>query len=110
MSYKVKVALVREQKSRWNKKVELNVGDNKLYKVIGIGPKAFKVLWFGKTPGSKVPTWNQCWWRYKELDEVGLKVLDKLYNELRQHQITLDDECNGDCGGCSNLHECHDLG
>lgn len=78
-----KLGFVKTHKSQWNKKTQINVGNNKLYKVIGIGPEAFKVLWFGKVEGCKKPVWNQNWWNYKDLDEIGLKVLDKIYEELK---------------------------
>lgn len=77
-----KIEFIRTNRAKWNKKTELNIGDDKLYKIIGIGPKAFKVLWFGPTPGSAKPVWNQCWWNYKELDETSKKVVDKIYNKL----------------------------
>jgi len=80
---------VKTYKSNWNKKTEINVGDNQLYKIIGIGPYAFKVLWFGKTPGSTVPVWNQCWWNYNNLDSTAKKVVAKMYKELSGGQSTL---------------------
>lgn len=73
---------IRANKTNWDKKEELNVGDNKLYKIIGIGPKAFKVLWFGPTPGTKHPVWNQCWWNYNDLDEIAEKVVAKMYTKM----------------------------
>ena len=73
---------IKANKTSWNKKEELNVGDNKLYKIIGIGPKAFKVLWFGPTPGTKHPVWNQCWWNYNDLDEVAERVVAKMYTKM----------------------------
>lgn len=88
MSNVSKLEFVKTQKSNWNKKTEVNT-DNKLFKIIGIGPKAFKVLWFGPTPGSKKPVWNQCWWNYNDLDETAEKVIDKMYKELLGGQTTL---------------------
>lgn len=76
-----KLDFVKGQKANWNKKTEINV-ENKLFKIIGIGPKAFKVLWFGPTPGSKKPVWNQCWWNYNDLDEIAKQVVEKMYKEL----------------------------
>ena len=73
---------IRANKTSWDKKEEVNVGDNKLYKIIGIGPKAFKVLWFGSTPGTKHPVWNQCWWNYNDLDETAEKVIIKMYKKM----------------------------
>lgn len=83
-----KLEFVKAQKSQWNKKTEINA-DNKLFKIIGIGPKAFKVLWFGPTPGSKVPVWNQCWWNYEQLDSIAEQVVEKMYKELSGGQTTL---------------------
>lgn len=83
-----KIDFVKSQKQRWDKKQELNV-DNKLFKIIGIGPKAFKVLWFGPTPGSKKPVWNQCWWNYNDLDAIAKEVVDKMYEKLSGGQTTL---------------------
>lgn len=79
--YVSKIDFVKGQKANWNKKTEINV-ENKLFKIIGIGPKAFKVLWFGPTPGSKKPVWNQCWWNYNDLDEIAKQVVEKMYKEL----------------------------
>ncbi len=61
-------------KNRYNKKNAYKVED-KTYKIVGIGPQALKVLWLGDTPGVKENTWNQCWWNYKNIDEVGKKVV-----------------------------------
>ena len=83
-----KLEFVKTQKASWNKKTEINV-DNKLFKVIGIGPKAFKVLWFGPTPGTKLPVWNQCWWNYEQLDSIAEQVVEKMYKELSGGQTTL---------------------
>lgn len=77
-----KIEFIKTNKNQWNKKDEINVGDDKLYKVIGIGPVAFKVLWFGPTPGTKKPVWNQCWWNYEDLDDTAKKVVDKIYSKL----------------------------
>lgn len=85
---KDKIAFVKEHKSEWNKKEQINA-DNKLFKIIGIGPKAFKVLWFGPTPGSKLPVWNQCWWNYDNLDEIAEEVVNKMYKKLSGGQSTL---------------------
>ena len=81
-----KLDFVKSHKKSWNKKTEINA-DNKLFKIIGIGPKAFKVLWFGPTPGSKKPVWNQCWRNYNDLDEISKKVIDKMYDELNKGSI-----------------------
>lgn len=76
-----KINFLRAHKNKWDWKKEINA-DNKLFKIVGIGPKAFKVLWFGPTPGSSKPTWNQCWWNYNCLDDTSRQVVDKMYNIL----------------------------
>lgn len=83
-----KLEFVKAQKSNWNRKTEINA-DNKLFKIIGIGPKAFKVLWFGPTPGSTKPVWNQCWWNYEQLDDTAKTVIDKMFDILNGGQTTL---------------------
>lgn len=86
-----KIEFIKNNKGNWNKKTEINA-DNKLFKIIGIGPKAFKVLWFGPTPGTKKPVWNQCWWNYKELDDsIAKTVINKMYKEMSKEggQTTL---------------------
>ena len=83
-----KIDFVKSNKTSWNKKNEIQIGNQKI-KVIGIGPKAFKVLWFGVTPGLKTPTWNQCWWNYEQLDDLAKKVIDEMYKILSGGQTTL---------------------
>lgn len=83
-----KIAYIKKNKTKWNRKTEIN-SNNKLFKIIGIGPKAFKVLWFGPTPGSQKPVWNQCFWNYKELDDISQDVVNKIYNQLKGGQSTL---------------------
>lgn len=77
-----KISFIRTNKKNWNKKDEINIGDNKLYKIIGCGPVAFNVLWFGKAPGVNKPVWNQCFWNYDDLDETAEKVIDKVYSKM----------------------------
>ena len=88
MSFNSKLSFVKTHKAQWNKKTEIGA-DNKLFKIIGIGPVAFKVLWFGPTPGVKKGTWNQCWWNYDDLDETAIKVINKMYKKLSGGQTTL---------------------
>lgn len=88
MSNISKIDFVKSHKASWNRKTEI-ASDNKIFKIIGIGPQAFKVLWFGPTPGTKKPVWNQCWWNYNDLDDVAKKVVDKMYQKLSGGQTTL---------------------
>ena len=83
-----KLDFVKSHKNSWNKKDEISA-DNKLFKIVGIGPKALKVLWFGPTPGCSKPVWNQCWWNYSNLDKVAEEVIDKMYTKLSGGQTTL---------------------
>lgn len=78
-----KIEFVKTHKEMWNRKQQIGA-DNKLFKIVGIGPKAFKVLWFGPTPGTKKPVWNQCWWNYDDLDKVAEQVIDKMYKHLKE--------------------------
>lgn len=75
----------------WNKKEEIN-HDNHLYKIIGAGPKAFKVLKFMAQPETKKPAWNQTFWNYLEMTEVGEAVISKVAKKLQKSsgQSTLD--------------------
>lgn len=77
------IDFVKNHKNIWDKKTQINV-DNKLFKIIGIGPKALKVLWFGPTPGIKIGVWNQCWWNYDQLDDLAYKVIDKMVTIMRE--------------------------
>lgn len=88
MSLDSKIGFVKANKAQWNKKEEIPA-DNRLFKIVGVGPKAFKVLWFGPTPGTKKPVWNQCWWNYDNLDEIAIEVINKMYNKLSGGQSTL---------------------
>ena len=83
MDYKDQIEFVKTHKKDWNKKQKIGA-NNKLFKIIGIGPKAFKVLWFGPTPGVKKGVWNQCWWNYDDLDDIAIEVVGKMYKELKK--------------------------
>lgn len=83
---------VKDNIKNWNRKTEIN-HENHLYKIIGAGPKAFKVLKFMAQPETKTPTWNQTFWNYKEMTEVGEAVISKVAKQLKSKssgQSTLD--------------------
>lgn len=81
---------VKENFNRWNKKQEINIGNNRLYKIIGSGPKAFKVLKFMPQEETMSAAWNQTWWKYNDLTDIGQAVIDVVANSLRRN--TLDDK------------------
>lgn len=59
---------IRKQFKTWNKKNEINIGNNKLYKVIGCGKSAFKVIKF--EPQSELNNkggWSQVFWNYNDI-------------------------------------------
>lgn len=86
MNFNDKLDFVKSHFKNWNKKTQVNVGDNHLYKIVGSGKKSFKVLWFSKAPGVKHPVWNQNWWFYNDLDEIGHKVVEKMYTQMNEKQ------------------------
>ncbi|WP_296848446.1 hypothetical protein [uncultured Methanobrevibacter sp.] len=76
----------------WNRKDEIN-HNNHLYKIIGAGPKAFKVLKFMAQEETTKPAWNQTFWNYLEMTEVGEAVISKVAKKLQKkssEQSTLD--------------------
>ena len=80
---------VQDNFDKWNKKQEINIGNNRLYKIVGSGPKAFKVLKFMPQEETVKPAWNQTWWKYTELTETGEAVIAVIANSLKGQQ-TLD--------------------
>ena len=77
-----KITFVRKNFERWNKKTQINIGNNRLYKIVGSGPVSFKVLKFGPNEETTKPTWSQTWWKYGELSATGQEVINKMYKEL----------------------------
>lgn len=85
------VYYVKKNFKKWNKKTEVNIGNNRLYKIIGSGPSAFKILKFMPQEETTKPSWNQTWWRYSELTDVGEEVISKVAQKMREEsgQTTL---------------------
>lgn len=82
---------VKTHFKEWNKKQEINIGNNRLYKIIGAGPKAFKVLKFMPQEETIKPAWNQTFWNYAEMTEIGEAVITVVANSLKSSgQQTLD--------------------
>ena len=77
-----KIEYVKKNFKKWNKKNEINIGNNRLYKIVGSGPISFKVLKFGPNEETTKPTWSQTWWKYGELSATGQEVINKMYKEL----------------------------
>lgn len=64
MNFSEKIALVKEHKEL---KGEYKVDEARVpVKVVGIGPKALKVLVFETSKFTCKPVWKQYWLRYKE--------------------------------------------
>ena len=64
----------------WNKKTAVSIGNNKQYKIIGCGKKAFKVLKF--EPQQELDNkggWSQVFWNFNDIKEgtIALKVIKK---------------------------------
>lgn len=74
---------VKDNFKLWNKKEEISIGNNRLYKIIGSGPKAFKVLKFMPQEETTKPAWNQTWWKYSELTKVGEQVITKIAEQIK---------------------------
>ena len=72
---------MRKKFPKWNKKTAISIGNNRQYKVIGVGPKAFKVLKFEpqRELGNK-GAWSQVFWNYSEIpkDSEAEKVIEKM--------------------------------
>lgn len=86
---------VKQNFEKWNRKQEINIGNNRIYKIIGCGDKAFKVLKFMPQPETTKPAWNQTFWKHAELTEIGESVISVIANSLRtsdskSKQATLD--------------------
>lgn len=65
MNFSEKIALVKEHKT--DLKNEYKVDEARVpVKVVGIGPKALKVLVFEASKFTCKPVWKQYWLRYKE--------------------------------------------
>lgn len=71
---------IRNNFKKFNKKTEINIGNNRLYKIIGMGPKAFKVLKFEKQEELGKGGWSQVFWNYKDITDktIAFKVIEKL--------------------------------
>ena len=80
-----RIEYLKNNKNKWNKKTEIKL-ENKIFKIIGIGPKALKVLWFGPTPGTNKGAWNQCWWNYNDIDDTAKQVIDVVVEALKQKE------------------------
>ena len=86
---------IKSNFSTWNKKEELNIGNNRIYKIIGCGRVAFKVLVFA--PQEELEGkggWDQKFWKYQDITKTSIaaKVIEKLEEKMKQkggNQTTL---------------------
>ena len=68
-------------KNKGNLKGEYKI-DNTKIKVIGIGPKALKVLVFEPSKFVKKPCWKQQWFNYDDLTDSGKDLIDLMVKSL----------------------------
>lgn len=72
---------IKKQFPAWNKKTAVNIGNNKLYKIIGCGKSAFKVIKFEPQEelGGK-GGWSQVFWNYDDItpNSDADKVISKM--------------------------------
>lgn len=72
---------IRKNFPKWNKKTAISIGNNRQYKVIGCGAKAFKVLKFEpQRELNNQGAWSQVFWNYSQIpkDSEAEKVIEKL--------------------------------
>lgn len=61
--------------------------DNTIIKVIGIGPKALKVLVQEPSRFVTKPIWNQTWFKYNELTDDGKRLIDEMVKAIPQSTL-----------------------
>ena len=80
-----KIDFIKNNKSLMNRKKEYkSEHDSHIFKVIGCGKSAFKILWFGNIPGSTRLGWNDAFWNYKYLDDISQDVIAQVYNDIKK--------------------------
>lgn len=76
--------IIKKEFPKWNKKEGIH-HDNREYKIIGCGAKAFKVLKFEPQHelGNK-GGWSQVFWNYNDItpDSIAAKVIEKLQEKM----------------------------
>lgn len=77
------IQFINSHKSLWDKKTVLTI-DGKKTKIVGIGFKSLKTLWYGEVPGSTVHDWNQSWIKYKNLTTDGKKAIRFMVKEMEK--------------------------
>lgn len=63
------------------------VVDNTTVKVIGIGPKALKVLVQEPSKFVNTPIWNQTWFKYNDLTDIGKKLVNEMVKAIPQSTL-----------------------
>lgn len=77
--------IIKQEFPKWNKKTALSIGNNRQYKIIGLGPQAFKVLKFEpQTELNGKGAWSQVFWNFKDIPKGSdaEKVISKLQKEM----------------------------
>lgn len=75
------IEYIKNQFPAWNKKTAVNVGNNRVYKIVGCGKSAFKVLKFEpQTELDGKGGWSQVFWNYNDLtpDSIAVAVIEKM--------------------------------
>lgn len=77
--------IVKANFPAWNKKTAVNVGNDRIYKIIGCGKSAFKVLKFEPQAelGGK-GGWSQVFWNYDDIkdESIACQVIEKMQSEM----------------------------
>ncbi len=78
---------IQKNFSNWNKKTTISIGNNRQYKVVGCGKKAFKVLKF--EPQAELGNkggWAQVFWNFQDIkpNTDAFKVIKKLEDMMAQ--------------------------
>lgn len=72
---------IKKEFKNWDKKSPINIGNNRIYKIIGCGKQAFKVLKF--EPQAELNNkggWSQTFWNFDDLTpgSTALEVIEKM--------------------------------
>lgn len=72
---------IKKEFPAWNKKTAVSIGNNRQYKIVGCGKKAFKVLKF--EPQSELENkggWAQVFWNFNDItpNSDAFKVISKM--------------------------------
>lgn len=84
--------LIQANFPAWNKKTAVSIGNDKIYKIIGCGKSAFKVIKFEpQTELGNKGGWSQVFWNFNDIekDTIAYKVIEKMEKMMEGGQTTL---------------------